>query len=107
MRSQYKRLDTSGHFPDFKHTAKGQRDNKKIRAKKERRIMREWIINSKLDDPEQRMEDGLDLVCKLVRCKDCIYWQDNNGGYPHSDCKWNHDETPVPDDFCSAGERKE
>lgn len=44
---------------------------------------------------------------ELIRCKDCAYWQDNNDGYPHSDCKWKEDETPDPDDFCSAGERKE
>lgn len=44
---------------------------------------------------------------ELIRCKDCVYWQDNNDGYPHKYCKWNHDETPDPDDFCSAGERKE
>ena len=41
MKSLFKRLDTSGHFPDFKHTAKGQGDNKKIRARKERRILKE------------------------------------------------------------------
>lgn len=43
---------------------------------------------------------------ELVRCHDCKYWQDNNGGYPHRDCKWNQYETPDPDDFCSAGERR-
>ena len=42
----------------------------------------------------------------VVRCKDCIYWQDNNDGYPHVGCKWREDETPDPDDFCSAGELK-
>lgn len=41
MRSLFKRLDTNGHFPDFKHTAKGQRDNKKIRSRKERRMLKE------------------------------------------------------------------
>lgn len=41
MRSLFKKFDTSGHFPDFKHTAKGQRDNKKIRAKKERKMLNE------------------------------------------------------------------
>ena len=45
-------------------------------------------------------------VQEVIRCKDCIYWQDNNDGYPHPDCKWNTDETPDADDFCSAGERK-
>lgn len=39
MKSLFKRFDTSGHFPDIKHTAKGQRDNKKIRVMKERRIL--------------------------------------------------------------------
>lgn len=46
-------------------------------------------------------------VLPLVLCNDCIYWQDNNDGYPHIGCKWRDDETPDPDDFCSAGERKE
>jgi hypothetical protein len=43
----------------------------------------------------------------VVRCRDCKYWQDNNGGYPHQDCKWNANETPDEDDYCSCGERKE
>lgn len=46
-------------------------------------------------------------VVKVIRCKDCIYWQDNNGGYPHEYCKWRGDETPDPDDYCSVAERKE
>lgn len=45
-----------------------------------------------------------DMV-EVVRCKDCRYWQDNNGGYPHPDCKWGNDETPDADDYCSCGER--
>lgn len=47
-----------------------------------------------------------DMV-EVVRCKDCEYWQDNNGGYPHENCKWNADETPDANDFCSCGERKD
>ena len=43
----------------------------------------------------------------VVRCKDCKYWQDNNGWYPHPECRWGHDETPDPDDYCSFGERRE
>ena len=43
---------------------------------------------------------------EIIRCKDCVYWQDNNGGYPHIGCKWREDETPDPDDFCSAGEQR-
>ena len=46
-------------------------------------------------------------VSNLVRCKDCRYWQDNNGGYPHPDCRWGHDETPDDEDYCSFGERKD
>lgn len=43
---------------------------------------------------------------EIIRCADCVYWQDNNDGYPHIGCKWREDETPDPYDFCSAGERK-
>lgn len=43
----------------------------------------------------------------IVRCKDCKYWQDNNNGYPHPDCRWREDETPDPDDYCSFGEAKQ
>ena len=46
-------------------------------------------------------------VAEVVRCKDCEYFQDNNDGYPHKDCKWRADETPDGDDFCSYGVRKE
>ena len=43
----------------------------------------------------------------LVRCMDCKYWQDNNDGYPHEECRWGHGETPDANDFCSYGERKD
>ena len=43
----------------------------------------------------------------VVRCRECKYWQDNNGSYPHDECRWGNGETPDPDDFCSYGERKE
>ena len=46
-------------------------------------------------------------VREVVLCKDCIYWQDNNDGYPHEECRWGHDETPNEDDYCSYGERRE
>ena len=45
-------------------------------------------------------------VVSVVRCKDCKYWQDNNGGYPHEECRWGKEETPDSDDYCSYGERK-
>ena len=41
----------------------------------------------------------------VTRCKDCKYWQDNNDGYPHEECRWGHGETPDANDFCSYGER--
>ena len=49
--------------------------------------------------------DVEDLV-NVVRCKDCKYYQDNNNGYLHNECKWCQDETPDAEDFCSCGERK-
>ena len=48
-----------------------------------------------------------DDVAPVVRFKDCKYWQDNNDGYPHEECRWGHGETPDANDFCSYGERKE
>lgn len=50
-------------------------------------------------------KDKADVV-EVVRCKDCTYWQDNNGGYPHKECRWGKGETPDSNDFCSHGERK-
>ena len=70
--------------------------------------MKEYII--KIDEDKKDIMGNCPLVEKpqeLVRCKACIYWQDNNDGYPHIGCKWRKDETPDPDDFCSAGERQE
>lgn len=45
-------------------------------------------------------------VVPVVRCKDCKYWQDNNNGYPHQECRWSNYETPDPDDYCSYGEMR-
>lgn len=45
-------------------------------------------------------------VIEIVLCKDCRYYQDNNGGYPNADCKWRKNETPDANDYCSCGERK-
>lgn len=27
-------------------------------------------------------------VTPVVLCRDCKYWQDNNDGYPHEECRW-------------------
>ena len=44
---------------------------------------------------------------QVVRCRDCKYWQDNNGGYPCYECRWGRGETPDAEDYCSFGERME
>lgn len=54
-----------------------------------------WYMNKKVD------------MVEVIRCKDCRYWQDNNGGYPNPDCPWGKEETPDADDYCSFAERKE
>lgn len=70
-----------------------------------------WCLSGK--DVEQAinnlfLEDGVFKPTKdLIHCKECKYWQDNNGGYPHKECRWGKDETPDADDFCSFAERKE
>lgn len=62
---------------------------------------------------EDELPVDLSSLCKhmarqeVIRCRDCEYWQDNNGGYPHPDCPWGKEETPDADDYCSFGERKE
>lgn len=43
---------------------------------------------------------------QVILCRDCRSWQDNNGGYPHPECRWGNDETPGADDYCSFAERK-
>ena len=51
-------------------------------------------------------------VAPVVRCKDCKWFADNNGGQWYG-CQmfqvvWNTPEdAPKPDDFCSYGERKD
>lgn len=54
----------------------------------------------------QRFPAAADVV-EVVRCKDCKYWQGNNDGYPHQECRWGNYETPDPDDYCSYGELKD
>ena len=80
-------------------------------------IKRESAIEAIMSDPpdahyqswyaEKINEIHASDVEPLVRCKDCKYWQDNNDGYPHEECRWGHGETPDDNDFCSYGERKE
>lgn len=48
---------------------------------------------------------------RVLRCKDCKWFADNNGGEWYG-CKMFHvvritpEDAPKPDDFCSYGERK-
>ena len=65
MKSLFKRLNTSGHFPDFKHTAKGQRDNKKIRARKERRMLKEE--REAIEFAREFMSDAVHETAKQFR----------------------------------------
>ena len=44
---------------------------------------------------------------RVILCKDCQYWQGNNGGYPHPECRWGNNETPDEDDYCSFAKRLE
>ena len=51
-------------------------------------------------------------VVPVVRCKDCKWFADNNGGQWYG-CKMfqvvriTPEDAPKPDDFCSYGERKD
>ena len=58
-----------------------------------------------LNDYGVQLGEKTDCV-RVVRCKDCAFWQDNNNGYPHPDCRWVQIETPDADDYCSLGNRR-
>ena len=51
-------------------------------------------------------------VAKVVRCKNCKWFADNNGGEWYG-CKMFHvvritpEDAPKPDDFCSYGDRRD
>ena len=53
-----------------------------------------------------------DASVPVVRCKDCKWFADNNGGYWYG-CQMfqvvrnTPEDAPKPDDFCSYGERKD
>ena len=67
----------------------------------------DWLPHERIEAMKMvRKQPTIDAV-PVVRCKDCKYWQDNNGGYPNDECRWGKNETPDADDFCSYGERKD
>lgn len=85
------------------------------------RLCKQWMDDAKDDETKVVSEANwfafLEVKLRLdsaptidavpvVRCKDCRYYQDNNGGYPNANCKWCKDETPDADDYCSCGERE-
>ena len=55
------------------------------------------------------IEKGYSVVA-VVRCRDCKFrntsWYDKRDMY-ESFCRWDRDESPNDDDYCSYGERKE
>lgn len=65
----------------------------------------------------EEIEEAIDAaptadVVPVVRCKDCKWFVDNNGGEWYG-CKMfqvvriTPEDAPKPDDFCSYGERKD
>ena len=70
------------------------------RGFKTRQDIEEWLNNT----------PNIDAV-PVVRCKDCKWFADNNGGEWYG-CYMFHvvriapEDAPKPDDFCSYGERK-
>lgn len=64
--------------------------------------------SAQLDERTQfkhMIADARSVQPEIIHCRDCRYYQDNNDGYPHIDCKWDSNETPDADDFCSGAER--
>ena len=73
-----------------------------------------WEHNADRDEialPIVNAAPTVDAVPAL-RCKDCKWFADNNGGEWYG-CKMFHvvritpEDAPKPDDFCSYGERRE
>ena len=73
-----------------------------------------WEHNADRDEialPIVNAAPTVDAV-PVVRCKDCKWFADNNGGEWYG-CKMFHvvritpEDAPKPDDFCSYGERSE
>lgn len=69
-------------------------------------VIDDKALEEAIDNRIAEMKQDGDFVL-VTRCKDCKYWQDNNNGYPHPDCRWSNNETPDADDFCSYAEQKE
>ena len=75
------------------------------------------ITRAMLSQARQRIQELIAYAPSVdaepvVRCKDCKWFADNNGGEWYG-CKMFHvvlatpEDAPKPDDFCSYGERRE
>lgn len=71
-------------------------------------ILREPIFPHELADPTEVVVDYLldNDVVPVVRCKDCLYWEEYDGEM-FCLCNANLMTDTAPDDFCSYGERKD
>lgn len=63
------------------------------------------IYVSLIDVRQSVRQTPVEDVVEVVRCKDCAYYQDNNGGYVNVNCPaWNAVIGIVhPEGFCSWG----
>lgn len=72
-----------------------------------------WYNNADRDEIAEPLilrAPTIDAV-SVVRCKDCMWWINNltefSADEDFLECRWNEEESPNADDFCSYGERKE
>lgn len=68
------------------------------------KILKEYITTMMVNPRNEKFVKSRDGG-ELIRCRYCAFWQDNNHGYPHPDCKWTFGETPDADDYCSGAEK--
>lgn len=66
--------------------------------------MKERIIHRPTISEFKRMAVQLGYV-KVVRCKDCQYYDKNFDGFQEDFCRWAGKENPAEDDFCSFGKK--
>lgn len=50
MKTIHKRLGLNGLFTDFKHHSKSWRNSKRMRARRERLVLKKWLRNEVNDD---------------------------------------------------------
>lgn len=78
------------------------------------RLNKEELVKALAYDRDQYRKGWEDRDSEIVRCKDCIYWQDQKEGVVEVpickyDCRGNRMGVVIvmgADDYCSHGERK-